>query len=49
MISELLISNDESSKAMEQFQEILSKKPDNFGILAKFITLHRRNGTLDAA
>ena len=47
LISEILLQNDESSKALTQFQKILEENPDNYSILAKLIEFFKRIGKLE--
>ena len=47
LLSEILLQNDESSKALTQFQKILEENPDNYSILAKLIEFFKRIGKLE--
>ena len=49
LLSEILLQNDESSKALTQFQKILEENPDNYSILAKLIEFFKRIGKLEDA
>lgn len=49
ILSEILLQNDESSKALSQFQKILEEHPDNYSILAKLIEFFKKTGKLEEA
>lgn len=49
LLSEILLQNDETAKAVSQFQKILEEHPENYSILAKLIEFFIRIGKLEDA
>ncbi|XP_069067179.1 tetratricopeptide repeat protein 21A isoform X1 [Pleurodeles waltl] len=49
MIADIMFRKQEYEKAIQLYQQILQKAPDNFIVLSKLIDLLRRSGKLDQA
>ncbi|XP_044149245.1 tetratricopeptide repeat protein 21A [Bufo gargarizans] len=49
VMADIMFQKQEYEKAIEYFQQVLEKTPDNFTVLSKFIDLLRRSGKLSEA
>ncbi|XP_077347338.1 tetratricopeptide repeat protein 21A [Lithobates pipiens] len=49
MMADIMFRKQQYDKAIEHFQRVLEKTPDNFTVLSKLIDLLRRSGKLDDA
>jgi predicted Zn-dependent protease len=49
ILAEILLKENQYSKAIEQFKKMLENDPDKYPVLAKLIDFFRRNNQLSEA